>query len=92
MEGYLKIVWLKEVELAGARSWKVTSGNFVEYPLIILSQDGKKEIGRVTADHNGNYRGSAATGDYILDVAGRHPGRNHCACGNAFWTRPRESA
>ena len=70
MEGHLKIVSLKEVELAGARPWKVTSGNYAEYPLIILSRDGKKEIGRVTADRDGNYRVVLPPGDYILDVAG----------------------
>jgi len=74
MVGHLKIVWLKEVEPAGARSWKVTSGNYAEYPLIVLSRDGKREIGRVTADRDGNYRLALPAGDYILDVAGRAPG------------------
>ena len=33
-------------------------------PLIILSPDGKKEIMRVTADGNGNYRATLPPGDY----------------------------
>jgi hypothetical protein len=33
-------------------------------PLIILSPDGKREIMRVTADGNGNYRATLPPGDY----------------------------
>jgi len=40
-------------------------------PLIILSQDGQKEIARVTADENGNYRTALPPSAYILDVQGR---------------------
>ena len=40
-------------------------------PLIILSQDGKKEIARVTADENGKYRVAVPPGEYILDVQDR---------------------
>ena len=49
----------------------MTAENYADYPLIILSQDGKKEIARVTADENGNYRVALPPGDYILDVQGR---------------------
>ena len=45
MEGHLKIVWLKEVELAGARSWKVMSGNYAEYPLSSLAETERKKSG-----------------------------------------------
>ena len=48
-------------------------GNYAGYPLIILSQDGKKEIARVIADANGNYRATLPPGDYILDVERRRP-------------------
>ena len=47
---------------------------YAEYPLIILSQDGKKEIARITADENGNYHVALPPGDYVLDVQGRAPG------------------
>jgi hypothetical protein len=50
---------------------KKTAENYAEHPLIILSQDGKKEIARVTADENGNYRVSLPPGDYVLDVQDR---------------------
>jgi hypothetical protein len=73
LEGHLKIVSLKEVELADASPSKGTAANYADYPLVILSQDGKKEIARVTADANGNYRLALPPGDYVLDVQGRRP-------------------
>jgi hypothetical protein len=75
LEGHLKIVSPKEVELADGTSPVITAENYAEYPLIILSQDGKKEIARVTADGNGNYRTALPPGDYVLDVPRR--GRGH---------------
>jgi hypothetical protein len=39
-----------------------------------LSRDGKKEIARVTADGDGNYRAALPPGDYILDAQGRARG------------------
>jgi hypothetical protein len=73
LEGHLKIVSLKEVELAEETPSKVTTENYSNYPLIILSQDGQKEVARVTADGNGNYRVPLPPGDYVLDVQGRKP-------------------
>jgi hypothetical protein len=70
----LKIVSLKEVELAGAGPSKSTAANYADYPLIIRSRDGDKEIARVTADRDGNYRVELPPGDYILDAQGRRPG------------------
>jgi hypothetical protein len=75
LEGHLKIVSLKEVELAESTRSKGTAENYVEYPLIILSKAGQKEVARVTVDQDGNYRVSLQPGDYILDVQGR--GRGH---------------
>jgi len=43
------------------------------HPLIILSHDGKKEVARVTADENGNYRLALPASNYILDVDRRTP-------------------
>jgi hypothetical protein len=74
VEGHVKIISLKEVELADADvSTKATSVNYSEYPLIIRSRE--KEILRVTADAEGNYRLALPPGDYILDVEGRAPKR-----------------
>lgn len=73
LEGRLRILAYKDVELAEGNPPKFSEGNYAEYPLIILSQDGKKEIARVTADGNGSYRVALPPGDYILDVQGRRP-------------------
>jgi hypothetical protein len=75
LEGHLTIVSLKPVELAGASPSKIIAENYAEFPLIVLSQDGQKEIARVIADKDGNYRVALPPGDYILDVQGR--GRGH---------------
>ena len=74
VEGHLKIISPKEVELADENTPVITAENYAEYPLIILSQDEKKEIARVTADRNGNYRLALPPGDYVLDVQGRARG------------------
>jgi len=71
MEGHLKILSPKAFDVGDENAATVTAENYAEYPLIILSQEGKKEIARVTADENGNYRVALPPGDYILDVQGR---------------------
>jgi hypothetical protein len=71
VEGHLKIISPKEVELADETPSKGIDVDYAEYPLIILSHDGKKEIARVTADKNGIYRVGLPPGDYVLDVQDR---------------------
>jgi hypothetical protein len=73
LEGRLRILAFKDVELAEGNSPKFSGGNYAEYPLIIFSGDGKKEIARVTADETGKYGIALPPGDYILDVQGRQP-------------------
>lgn len=73
VEGHLKIVSPKEVELADETPSKITGENYADYPLIILSRDGQKEIARVTADESGKYRVALPPGNYVLDVQGRRP-------------------
>ncbi|MEP6778130.1 MAG: carboxypeptidase-like regulatory domain-containing protein [Chthoniobacterales bacterium] len=71
MEGHLKILSSRPVELADENASTVTAENSAEYPLyplIILSRGDKKEITRVTADSDGNYRVALPPGDYILDM------------------------
>jgi hypothetical protein len=65
MEGHLKVVVIRAVEPDNVPQAPET---YAEYPLIILSQDGKREIARVTADKSGNYRAALAPGAYILAV------------------------
>src|SRR5262245_6188626 len=74
VEGHLKIRSANEVELADGNPPAVTAKNYAQYPLIILSHGGKKEIARLTADGNGNYRTALPPGDYVLDVQGRTRG------------------
>ena len=72
MEGHLKIAWLGAAEHSDEMPRQtVTAEKYAEYPLIVLSQDGQKEIARVTADGNGNYRVPLPPGTYILDVQDR---------------------
>ena len=71
VEGHLKIVSSKEVDLADGTPPAITSESYAEYPLIILSKDGKNEVSRITADENGNYRIALPPGDYVLDVENR---------------------
>jgi len=72
VEGHLKIASLGAVDFSDAMPRQtVTAEKYAEYPLIVLSQDGQKEIARVTADGNGNYRTALPPGNYILDVQDR---------------------
>jgi hypothetical protein len=75
VEGHLKVISARGVELADGNAPAITTENYAQYPLIILGQGGKKEIARVAADGNGNYRATLPPGDYVLDVKGR--GRGH---------------
>jgi len=71
VKGHVKIFSRKEVELADETPSKGTAENYSEYPLIVLSQDEKGEIARVTADEHGHYRVALPPGDYVLDVHDR---------------------
>ena len=71
LEGHLRIVSLREVELADQTPSEPTAVNYSDYPLIVLSRDGKQEVARVTVDGNGNYRMSLPPGNYVLDIQDR---------------------
>ena len=71
IEGHLKIVVIRPVESDNMPQPTVASETYAEYPLIILSQDGKREIARLTADKSGNYRVALPPGAYILAVQER---------------------
>ena len=73
VEGRVRILASAGVELAEGNPPKFSGANYAEYPLIILSQDGKKEVARVTADENGKFRVALPPGEYVLDVQGRQP-------------------
>ena len=78
MEGHLKITWLGAAEAEASDEMPrqgMAPETYAKYPLIVLSEDGKSEISRVTADGNGNYRVALPPGAYILDVQDRAPKR-----------------
>jgi len=75
LEGHLKILSSKAVNLADDNSPKPDSPAYEEYPLVVLSSDGGKEVAQLTADEHGHYRVALPPGQYILDVKGRRPGR-----------------
>jgi len=54
---------LRQIELGYGTPAPVTPENYADYPLIVLSQDRKQEITRVTADGNGNYSAELPPGD-----------------------------
>jgi hypothetical protein len=69
MEGHLKIVVIRAVEPDNMP--QPAPETYAEYPLIILSQDGKRQIARLTVDKSGNYRAALAPGAYVLAVQER---------------------
>lgn len=76
MEGHLKIVVIRPVEPDNMP--QPPPETYAEYPLIILSQDGKREIARLTADKSGNYRVALPPGAYTL-VLQEHSGEEGAA-------------
>jgi len=72
LEGHLKIIFGMAVgepdEMPRA---EIKPESYAEYPLIVLTQEEKKEVARVTADKNGNYRVPLPPGNYVLDVQDR---------------------
>jgi len=77
VEGHLKILSSKEVQLQddAKATPEAPEQPYSEYPLIIRSRDGGKEVAHVTADAGGNYHLALPPGEYILDVQGRAPKR-----------------
>jgi len=71
MEGHLKIVEIRPVEPDNVPQPTVAPETYAEYPLIVLSEDGKREITRLSADKSGNYRVALPPGAYILKVQER---------------------
>lgn len=73
VEGRLKILSVKEVgaQLADSGSADRPAGDYQAYPLVILSQDRRREITRITANADGTYRVALPPGSYILDVKAR---------------------
>ena len=71
IEGHLKVVVIRPVEPDNMPQPTVAPEAYAELPLIILSQDGKREIARLTADKSGNYRVALPPGAYTLALQER---------------------
>ena len=76
LEGHLKIFPVSDVNLAddATAAQPEIQKRYSEYPIIIRSPDTQKEVARVIADANGNYRVPLPPGDYILDIDKRERG------------------
>jgi hypothetical protein len=72
LEGHLKIIFGMAVgksdEMPRAEG---APESFAQYPLVVLSQEDKKEIARVPVDQSGNYRVALPPGNYVLDIQDR---------------------
>src|SRR5439155_2061196 len=54
LEGRLKIISRRPVELADEKTQPTTGRNYADYPLIILTRDETKQNARIIADKDGN--------------------------------------
>jgi hypothetical protein len=70
LEGHLKIIFHMAVGESSDEMPRAEGApeSYAQYPLVILSQEEKKEIARVTADKSGNYRVALPPGNYVLNV------------------------
>ena len=77
LEGHLKILSSKEVQLQddAKATTEALEQPYSEYPLIVRSREGGKEVARVTADTGGNYHLALPPGEYVLDIQRRPRGR-----------------
>ena len=72
LEGHLKIIFGMAAQSSDDMPRpEIAPESYTEYPLIVLSEDEKKEIARVTADENGHYRVPLPAGNYVLDIQDR---------------------
>lgn len=71
LQGHLKIISTETVQLADGSIPTVTPQTYLEYPLVVLSSDSKKELETLIADAQGNFRANLPPGSYILDIQNR---------------------
>ena len=72
LEGHLKIIFGMAAQPSDDMPRQENaSESYADYPLVILSEGINKEIARVTADEQGNYRIPLPPGNYVLDVQDR---------------------
>jgi len=71
LEGHLHIFSPQTVDLPDGKPATVTPEIYAEYPLVVMTVDGRKQVATVTAGASGNYRVALAPGDYVLDIKDR---------------------
>jgi hypothetical protein len=72
LEGHLKIIFGMAAQPSDDMPRpEIAPESYAEYPLVVLSQENNKEIARLTADGQGNYRVPLRPGNYILDIQDR---------------------
>ena len=72
LEGHLKIIFGMAAQPSDDMPRpEIAPESYAQYPLVVLSQDGRKEVARFTANEDGNYRIALPPGTYILDVQDR---------------------
>ena len=67
----LKIFSMETAKPADGSAQTVTQQTYQEYPLVVLSQNGKRQVAMITADAQGNFRANLAPGTYVLDIQDR---------------------
>ena len=72
LEGHLKIIFGMAAQPSDDMPHpEIAPESYAEYPLVVLSQDGKNQVARFTANEDGNYRIALPPGAYVLDVQNR---------------------
>jgi len=72
LEGHLKIIFGMAAQPSDDMPHpEIAPESYAEYPLVVLSQDGKNQVARFTANEDGNYRIALPPGAYILDIQNR---------------------
>ena len=71
LQGHMRVISLETVKPADGSVPTVTPQTYLDYPLVVLSPDGKQQIAVVTADAKGDYRVELPPGAYVLDIQDR---------------------
>ena len=74
LEGRVQILRSGGAHLADDAGGTREKEALADYPLVVLSKDGKTEIAQVVSDREGRFRVNLPAGDYVLN--GKQAGRN----------------
>lgn len=71
LQGHMTVISLETVKPAEGSVPTVTPQTYLDYPLVVLSSNGKQQLAVITADSQGNYRVELPPGAYVLDIQDR---------------------